>query len=160
MKGHLRIVAVLSAAVVVQASLAQEAGPCQQSKEYAGPYPGLIAAPPLLVPRVFGRALIDARGKVIPGSKLGPACLSLFTADSHQFVASVRTDKRGQFQFPAVAPGRYRLVARAPGLCTGNISIEVTPSHAKRGRRGIVLYFRIAEIDSCTDADYDTKQSR
>ena len=157
MEKQLPITAVLWIAVLVQASLAQGGRACQDSKEYVPPYPGLLEAPPLVVHRVFGRAAIDARGKVIPWSKLDSGCLSLFTGDTHQFVASALIDERGRFQFPAVGPGKYRLVARAPGFCTGNISIQVTPSRVKPTRRGIVLYFRIAEIDSCTDADYDSK---
>ena len=74
----------------------------------------------------------------------------LFTETDHQLVASVTADSRGRFEFIHVKPGRYRLVARYDGFCTGNIPIEVVKPH----RRGeIVIYFRSRGIDYCSDGE-------
>jgi len=97
---------------------------------------------------------------VITGKKVTPACLSLFTDDTHRFVATVQVDSRGLFRFRTVTPGKYCLVARSPGLCTGNTRLEVTTSPVDRGRKGIVVHFRIPQIDTCSYADYDTKTDR
>lgn len=144
-------------AVVIQAAISQRVGPCEDSREYVPPHPGAIVVPPLMVRQIFGRAVIEAGETVITDERVTPACLSLFKEESHHFVASVPVNKRGGFKFPRVAPGKYRLVARSPGLCTGNTSVEVTTSGADRGRKGIVVHFRIRNIDDCTYADYDSK---
>ena len=109
---------------------------------------------PLAVNSVLGRvARQDADGRVWPDEK--PAgCLSLFTADSHKFVASTTTNKDGQFDFGEVPPGNYQLIAKSRGFCTGNIPVKVVRSAWHR-RRPIVVFFRLASIDVCTCADYD-----
>jgi len=158
MRKCLRIAAMFLMSTVAQAAIAQDVGPCQEAKQYSPPEPGLhVEVPPLVVRRVFGRAVIEGDGKLISGYKVTPACVSLFTEESHRFVASVPLDKSRRFTFRGVVPGKYRLVARSPGLCTGNTSIEVTPLRAGRGKNGIVVHFRVRAIDDCTYADYGSK---
>lgn len=118
----------------------------------------MLDPPPLLVNRVFGRAKINAGEVVIAGARVAPACLSLFTDDdTHRYVASVPLDSRGRFRFPSVPPGRYRLVERSLGLCTGNTRIEVTTWHVKEGKKGILVVFNVRMVDTCSGAMYDTK---
>ena len=160
MRKCLRIAGMFLMGAVAQAAIAQDAGPCQEAKQYSSPQPGLhVEVPPLVVRRVFGRAIIEAGGTVITGNKVTPACMSLFMDDSHRFVASVAVDSRGVFRFNTVAPGNYRLIARSPGLCTGNTLIKVTTASVDRGRKGIVVHFRIRQTDTCSYADYDTKDA-
>jgi hypothetical protein len=142
--------------IMVLPAIAQEKGPCQRAEEYAPREPGMnVEAAALRVQRVFGRAIIEGENTVITGDKVTPACMSLFTEDSHRFVASVALDNRGNFNFGTVRPGNYRLVARSPGLCTGNTKVQVTASRVGRGKNGILVHFRIHNVDDCTFADYD-----
>jgi hypothetical protein len=142
-------------------ALAQKSGPCQHAEDYSPPEPGLLAVVPALrVQRVFGRAVIEAKEALVPVNEMGGACLSLFTEEKHRFVASVPVDSRGRFEFRGIAPGKYRLIARSPGFCTGNALVEVTSSGVKRGKNGVFVHFRIHEIDACTYADYDGKAKR
>lgn len=152
-----RIAATLFA-LVIPIAYSQESSPCRDAERYPAPEPvSLIETGPLVVRHVFGRAVIQSRRKTIPGSELHDACMSLFTVDSHKFVASARIDKRGHFEFSAVRPGEYRLIARALGFCTGNKAIRVTSSASAPSNRGIIVYFRLLEIDSCTTVEYDCK---
>lgn len=77
------------------------------------------------------------------------ACLVLFTEKEHKLVASVKSDSTGRFELKDVAPGRYRLIARAEGLCTANIPLEVVKS-SRRQKTEILVHFRPAGIDTCS----------
>ena len=162
MSRNFRITEILLLGAVTQIGIAQQGpGPCRDAEQYSPPVASLHAeVPPLMVNRVFGRAIIEAGETVITGDKVTPACISLFTDDSHRFVASVAVDSRGLFRFRSIPPGRYRFVARSPGLCTGNTQIEVTTSSVDKAKNGILVHFRIREIDSCSYADYETKTAR
>jgi len=109
---------------------------------------------PLVVGRVMGRAARQGpEGQTSPDEK--PAgCLSLFTADSHEFVKSAKTNRDGKFDFGEVPPGSYRLIARSPGFCTGNIPVKVVRL-PRYQNRSIVVLFRLASTDVCTCAVYD-----
>ena len=111
---------------------------------------------PLAVNRIMGRvARQDPDGRIWPDEK--PAgCLSLFTADSHEFVKSTTTNQEGKFDFGEIPPGSYRLIARSRGFCTGNIPVNVVRSAWHR-HRPILVLFRLSSVDVCTCADYDRK---
>ena len=79
------------------------------------------------------------------------ACLVLFTEKDHKVVASVKADSEGRFELRVVPPARYRLVARAEGLCTANIPLEVVKSSSRKAE--IVVYFRPTGIDICSTAE-------
>ncbi|PYV35176.1 MAG: hypothetical protein DMG22_03245 [Acidobacteria bacterium] len=153
----LRIAGVFLIGVAAQAAMAQSTAPCRSAHEYSPPDPSTIVVPPLIVRQVFGRAVVEAGEKVIIGEKVAPGCISLFTDDTHRFVAGVPVDSRGLFRFGAVPPGRYRLVSKSPALCTGNSLIEVITGPAAKGKRGILVHFRIRKVDYCSYADYDRK---
>jgi hypothetical protein len=131
----------------------QAAEPCRDAQNYPGPEPVNIAENGALrVGLVYGRVVVQARTRH-PGSSLhGDACLTLFTEKSHAYVASVQINAAGRFAFGRVAPGGYRLVARSPGFCTGNIPIRVTSS---RRKRRILVIFQGPAIDDCTTGGYD-----
>ncbi len=76
------------------------------------------------------------------------ACLVLFTEKDQKLVASVEAGADGHFEVKDVVPGRYRLVARADGLCTTNIPLEVVKS--SRRKMKIVVHFRAASTDDCS----------
>ena len=117
-------------------------GPCAEMK-------------PIVVRRLLGRVIrLDQDGHV--RSDVQNACLSLFTADSHTYVTSTSIDHNGHFDFGVVPAGRYRLVARAPGLVTGNSPVTVAPSPWRRHRR-IQVVFTCCTIDACTGMGYDHK---
>ena len=157
MKMCIGAVGTLLIAIFVLGRIPLEAGCCQHPEKYTPPAPAAILVPPLVVHQVQGRAIVDARNKVIPISEVGGACMSLFTEKTHQFVASTATDKRGRFSFPDVAPGRYRLVARSKGFCTGNTRIEVVTSTEGVGKARILVHIRVHEVDGCSFAEYDKR---
>jgi hypothetical protein len=133
----------------------QEPSQCTGAERYPDPEPvSLVETGALVLQRVSGIAAIRVGDKILPPSQLHGACLSLFAAASHKFVASAPVDKHGRFQFGAVPPGDYRLVARAPGLCTGNDPVRVSVLRAGRRNRTIVVNFQVLGYDSCTSAEY------
>lgn len=103
---------------------------------------------PLKVRAVRGTGIVEVGGKTQPGRAVPGACLSLFTEKEHRFLASVVADSKGQFQFDAVSPGRYRLVARADAFCVANIPLEVVRPPRKKAE--ILVHFRPAGIDTCS----------
>lgn len=136
--------------------LSQETEHCKEAQQYPDPEPAsLVEMGPLVVSRVQGRAVLVVRDKTLPPDKLREVCLSLFTADTRKFVASTTPDRKGSFDFGSIPPGDYRLIQRAPGLCTGNTAIRVTAARSKRRQRTIIVRFRAHGIDVCSGADYD-----
>jgi hypothetical protein len=101
---------------------------------------------PLKVHLIEGNSEIDVGTEKQPG--VPGACYVLFTEKDHTPVASVRADANGKFEFRAVPPGRYRLIARAKGLCTANIALEVVKSSAPKAK--VLVHFRASGIDSCS----------
>jgi hypothetical protein len=106
---------------------------------------------PLKVRAVRGKGVVEVSDKSQPGRAVPGACLSLFTEKEHMFLASVVADPKGQFQFDAVPPGRYRLVARADAFCIANIPLEILRSSRKRAE--ILVHFRFTGIDTCSYGD-------
>lgn len=157
MRISMSIVGALLLAVLAQAGGFRKVGPCRHLEQYAPPDPATILVPPLVVRQVYGRAVVEARDKVIPINEVGGVCLSLFTEKTHRFVANTTADKHGRFRFPVNSPGEYRLVSRARGFCTGNTRIEVVSSKEARGKAGVLVHIRIHEVDGCSYADYDHK---
>ena len=81
------------------------------------------------------------------------ACLVLFTEKDHKLVSSIKAGQYGDFDFGDVAPGRYRLIARAEGFCTANIPIRVVKSThiGKLGfKLGILVYFLPKGMARCS----------
>jgi hypothetical protein len=107
---------------------------------------------PLKLARVRGTGVIEIRENVIkPNETVPGACLSLFTPEE-KFIKNTKADLSGAFQFDDVAPGRYRLLVRAPGFCTANIPILVVKASRKSKvlRRKIVVHYRVSGIDTCS----------
>jgi hypothetical protein len=102
---------------------------------------------PLKVRVVEGTSVIQVGSQEQPGAP--GACFALFTEKDHKRVASVKADSEGHFKIKDVAPGHYRLVARAQGLCTANIPLEVVKS-SRDQKRGILVHFRPTGIDTCS----------
>jgi hypothetical protein len=101
---------------------------------------------PLKVHDVEGTSLIQVGNQAQPGA--AGACFVLFTEKDHKLVANVEADANGRFVAKDIAPGRYRLVARAEGLCPANIPLEVVRS--SRRQREILVHFLPAGIDTCS----------
>lgn len=101
---------------------------------------------PLKTHLIQGTSQIDVGTETQPA--IAGACFVLFTDKDHHLVASVQAGSDGHFEFTAVPPGRYRLVARAKGLCTANISLEIVKS--VRSKAKIVVHFRASGIDTCS----------
>lgn len=112
---------------------------------------------PLKVSAVQGASEIDVRTEKQPGAP--GACLVLFTEKDHKLVTSVRADADGRFEFKNVAPGRYRLLARAEGLCTANIPVEIVKPSRHR-RAGILVHFRARGIDTCSYGELTTADGK
>jgi hypothetical protein len=109
---------------------------------------------PLKVHEVRGSSLIQVGSQAQQGAS--GACLVLFTEEDHKVVASVVADVGGHFEVRDVAPGRYRLVARAEGLCTANIPLEVVTS--SRRKQEIVVHFRPAGLDTCSYGELSSRK--
>jgi hypothetical protein len=139
------------ALLAVIPSMAAEKGddPCPSSTVYENH--NQVDYGPLKVRAVMGTGVVQTGDKTQPGKTIPGACLSLFTERDHKFLASVAADSEGQFQFDAVPPGRYRLVARADGFCIANIPLEVSRSSRKKAE--ILVHFRPAGIDTCSYGD-------
>ncbi len=105
---------------------------------------------PLKVQVVEGTTIIEVGGTHQPG--VAGACFVLFTEGDHKLVASAKADSNGRFELKDVMQGRYRLVARAEGLCTANIPLEVV-KHSSRTRREILVHFCPSGIDTCSYGD-------
>ena len=151
----LALISVLLLVVAGGLVFSQETGTCAGADKYPDPEPvNLVETGPMVLQRVSGVVLIRAGDKTIAASQLHGACLSLFTADSHKFIASAPVDRRGHFEFGTVPPGDYRLVARAPGFCTGNGPVRVKIPKVRHKDRSIIVYFQVLGYDTCTTAEY------
>jgi hypothetical protein len=112
---------------------------------------------PLKVSVLQGASEIEVGTEKQPG--VPRACLVLFTEKDHKLVMSVRADTNGRFELKNVAPGRYRLLARAEGLCTANIPIEIVKS-SRRGKARILVHFLARGIDTCSYGELTSAQGK
>jgi hypothetical protein len=101
---------------------------------------------PLVFRSLSGRA-IDPNSAGIAG------CIGLFSEDGHRLVAATNTDQGGHFAFPAIAPGRYRLVARCDGLCIANVPVRVV-RWPHGSHRKLVLHMQPGAVDGCSFGGY------
>ena len=142
-------------ALVSGVALAQQAPPCADAEKYEAVHFG-VDAKPLILSRIHGRTVVQApTGEIRVNELPEGVCLSLFTADSHRFLRSTGVNGKGHFDFGPVPPGRYRLIARARGFCTGNVAVKVSAPPAPRHSRSMIVLFQIAQLDVRTGADYD-----
>jgi hypothetical protein len=106
---------------------------------------------PVKVNVIQGSSRIRIGDQTFPGA--AGACLSLFTERDHRLVTIIKAGEYGSFDLGDVAPGRYRLLARAEGFCTANIPIRVVKSSSSREsgiKLGILVYFLPTGIDTCS----------
>src|ERR1700693_5559238 len=98
------------------ASQTDDKEPCRDAQQYPNPEPVNMVYPgSLVVGQVHGRVVMRAGDRTYPGSGLrGEACLSLFTENTHEYVAKAQIDQDGQFEFGKVRPGNYRLHGTSP----------------------------------------------
>jgi len=99
------------------------------------------------VPAIEGGTVVHTDEQLQAGA--AGACFALFTEIGHKLVTSAKADLDGRFELRNVAPGRYRLVARAKGLCTANIPLEVVAASRHR-KAEILVHFRATGIDTCS----------
>ncbi|HZS08526.1 MAG TPA: carboxypeptidase-like regulatory domain-containing protein [Blastocatellia bacterium] len=110
-------------------------------------------------------ALTDLSGQVLEGIGYGKqaedkapfpkACLGLFSEQKHELIANAIADEEGRFKFKATAPGYYRLVVQADGLCAANISLRITrglPGRLKARR--LIVHMRPEGYDTCSYSSY------
>lgn len=111
---------------------------------------------PLKVRVVEGTSVIQVGTQEQPGAAV--ACFALFTEKDHKLVATAKADSQGRFELRDVAPGRYRLVARAEGLCTANIPLELLRPSAV-SKTEILVHFRPTGIDTCSYGEVAPKHT-
>ena len=97
--------------------------------------------------RIEGQAVYGAvsdKGELQSASGI---CVSLFNRKNQRFVANVRTEPGGQFQFTNVAPGEYVLIVSISALHEIIIPVEPTNSRLAKGnrRRQLLLHLRAKE---------------
>lgn len=130
------ILIVLAAAVLAQTAprpaMSYEAG-------------GNRNQPSIAVRQVRG-VVKDREGIAVPHVGLG-----LFTGTpDHRLVEMVLSGPDGQFDFGQhISEGRYRLVAKYPGLCTVNIPIVL---NRRASGKKILLDMRYPGLDVCSYA--------
>jgi hypothetical protein len=114
---------------------------------------------PLKLATLQGRGVVEIKeNEIKPNETVPGACLSLFTLDQ-EFVRSVKAGTAGEFKFDGIAPGRYRLIARAPGFCTANIPINLVKasSRSKLRENEIIVHYRLTGIDTCSWGELSKK---
>ena len=88
---------------------------------------------------------------VDPGDGPVPQTLVLlFTEKGHKLVAKTLADKSGHFHIKYARKGRYRLVAKAYGLCTANVPIIVSAGSTDKNGTHLLLHMEPGGIDSCS----------
>jgi hypothetical protein len=112
---------------------------------------------PLKLLVVEGTSVVQGGTQEQPG--VPGACFVLFTEKDHTLITSVKADNKARFEFKNVPPGHYRLVARAKGLCTANIPIDVLKSSGRR-KTLILVHFRPAGIDTCSYGELTNAKAR
>lgn len=114
-----------------------------------------VDPPPLLISDLSGRAITEIGDPASKGGPVAGLCIGLFTDRGHRLVSTVVSNEEGMFYFARPAPGHYRLVARAEGLCTLNVPLRVVRLKGKvASRRRVVFHMRPPSIDSCSYADF------
>ena len=77
----------------------------------------------------YGLKLRRIEGTVVdiqpPPSPVPRTCVGLFTEDGRKLVTTVESDRDGAFAFGTIQPGKYRLIAKQPGLGVANVMLEV-----------------------------------
>jgi hypothetical protein len=130
----------------------KQVAPCADANKYE--YHNQVEPPALEVRSIYGRTVTEAQMtdyvKQIDDRAPG-ACLTLFTAKTHEPLSTVVADRKGHFRFGSVPDGDFRLVARLKGFCTANRLMRVR--HARRGKSRsdeLVVHFTIHAIDTCS----------
>jgi hypothetical protein len=84
-----------------------------------------------------------------PPSPVPRTCVGLFTEDGRKLVTTVESDRDGKFAFGTIQAGKYRLVAKQPGLGVANVILEVGmwPSGGILTGRQLVVHLRPRGID-------------
>jgi hypothetical protein len=85
----------------------------------------------------------DEQGVAIPNVFLG-----LFTNRDHKLVMTTVSAADGTFEFAAVAPGSYRLVAKYDGLCPANVPIKLVRHASPKSH--VDLHMKPRGLDSCS----------
>lgn len=136
--------AVFLLAIAITGAQAQESAPVKCTVEYENH--NQVDYGPLVLRRLTGRA-VDPSSVPMPGG-----CIGLFAEDRHQLLATVSADENGNFAFPQIAPGRYRLVARFDGFCAANVRLRIV--RGRRAGRKLVLHMEGGGIDKCSYGTY------
>jgi hypothetical protein len=132
-------------AVAASVSNAQEPeGKCNPSYQNHN----MIDYGPLVLRNLSGQAIDPTSAEVRGG------CLGLFSEEGHRLIAATEADQNGNFAFPQMAPGRYRLVADCAGFCVANVPLRIVRWPRGRSHRKLVLHMKMAAIDACSYGDY------
>jgi hypothetical protein len=123
-----------------QGSAAPATAPVAAAPTYVDENPSTPA--PLKMRELAGRV------HDLGGMAIQRASVSVFTEDGHTLVATMMSDKNGEFQFKNVAKGFYRVVVRVEGLCPANIPVNVESSLLAHRRLEITMQSK--DIDTCS----------
>jgi hypothetical protein len=115
-------VALIGAFMTEQVYCQNEGALCPDAKRYENR--NFTDYGPLRLSIIQGKGFVNRDGRN-PGYAVGGACLSLYTEDAHEWIETQIANSEGIFKFEAIKPGRYRLIARAPGLRPANIPLVV-----------------------------------
>jgi hypothetical protein len=102
--------------------------------------------------RIEGTA-VDIQSQPSPVPR---TCVGLFAENQRKLLTTVETDRDGAFAFGPIQPGRYRLIAKQPGLGVANVMLTVRawPSGGILNSRELVVHIRPRAVDSTSFVDF------
>jgi len=142
-KKHLVVIAFTLAALIywqADVSAQQPQGECSQ--KYSPPDAGLQS---YRLDRIEGQAVYASPSQKWELGSGNGVCVTLFNRKNGEFVASVKTDGKGQFEFSNIARGEYVLIAFAGDLQKINIPIQLIPAGTGGKPPRLLLHLREKE---------------
>ncbi|MDR3746305.1 MAG: carboxypeptidase regulatory-like domain-containing protein [Acidobacteriaceae bacterium] len=91
---------------------------------------------------------LAGRVRDLGGTGIPRASISLFAEDGHALIATVLSDRSGEFRFGKIDKGLYRVVVRVEGLCPANIPVNLESSLLAKHKLEITMQAK--GLDTCS----------
>jgi hypothetical protein len=106
-----------------------------------------IAPPPLKLSGPLCGRVMDASGATVPDVELR------MLDKGESVVAQARADSRGDFRFPPVAKGKYRVTTTAVGFLSYIGEIEITSGKREDCKRPVSVYLAVSSCSGGINKD-------